>query len=203
MAFTSKHLKLSRLQLLQLVGRLERRVKTLEAQVEILAKEKPATDRHQANITGQSAEIFVAKLLNAEATLRNADHDMIVKNGLRLEVKGSACNTFRSGKYWYRRWTWHNFMGIGKQQKFFHRLILVGEAPDDLREEYLDPLSPYVIFDLPFSFAQRIAADRSDERGHFAFGVIASPDSAKSSASNRELWRHQVTQEQLISEYRT
>ena len=146
MPCNSSHLDLSNPQLLRLVERLQKKVEVLEAQLKVLSMRKVATDRHAANHTGRAAEFFVAELLNAKATVRNADHDLIVKGKRRLEVKGSACNTFNTGKYWYRRWTWHNFMGVGKQQKSFHRLILVGEAPEDLRNEYLDPLSPYAIF---------------------------------------------------------
>lgn len=197
----TSHLDLSPAQLRKLVERLHKKVGLLEAQIAILSKQRIPTDKHSANHTGRAAEVFVGELLNAKATVRNADHDLIVKGKRRLEVKGSACNTFNSGKNWYRRWTWHNFMGVGKQQKTFHRLILVGEAPEDLRNEYLDPSSPYVIFDLSLAFAQRIAAERSNDRGLFAFHVLARPGSAKSSASNRELWRYQVTRADLIARY--
>ena len=109
-------------QLIRLVERLQKKIALLERQMRILAKEKCVVDRHEANLTGRTAELFVERLLNATATKRNADHDLVVRGRRRLEVKGSACNSFSSGKYWYRRWTWHNFMGVGKQQKSFNRL---------------------------------------------------------------------------------
>ena len=60
-------------------------VRALRGQVRLLKK-------HASNSTGLEAELFVAKLLNVDLTQRNAGHDLVTQNDLKIEIKGSKCN---------------------------------------------------------------------------------------------------------------
>ena len=152
------------------------------------------------NSTGQHAEVYVTELLNGVPSIKNDAHDITVRGGMRLEVKGSAVNTFRNKGSTNdgRRWTWHNFLGVGGA-KTYHSLILVGEADKKSLTTYEDKDAPYVIFDVPFKWACAVAKEKKSAR--FSFHLQARRSAAKG-ARSREIWQFEVTREQLVSRYR-
>lgn len=182
-------------------ARLLKRVQRLEKEIANHQASRVRADRHSSNSTGTLAEDYVCKLLGGKATERNADHDLVIGRR-RFEIKGSKCNMFYSGVYSYTRWTWHNFLGIGSK-KTFHRLILVGEADPAHRSTYRDPRSPYVIFDVPVSFAKEVAASRARYGSIFTFQLISHRDGAKTSALCKKMWDYEVTRSELKDRYRT
>jgi hypothetical protein len=165
-------------------GRLERKVSWLKRLIR--------------NSTGENAELSIAELLNAMHSEKNDAHDMTVRDGKLLEVKGSLCNHFnvKKGDYW--RWTWHNFLGSGGN-KTYDRLILVGEADKKYIETYRDKKAPFVIFDVPFKWASDVAREKKTVK--FAFHLQTKLSGAKS-ARCREIWKFEVTREELISRYK-
>lgn len=150
--------------------------------------------------TGENAEIYIADLLNGKPSIKEAAHDMTVRGGMRLEVKGSVVNIFRNQGSINdgRRWTWHNFLGSGGA-KTYHSLILVGEADKESLTTYKDKDAPYVIFDVPFKWACAVAKEKKSAR--FAFHLQARRSAAKGTHS-RAIWQFEVTREQLVSKYR-
>jgi hypothetical protein len=182
--------------------RLQKRIERLEAEVARLKAHRERASRHAANSTGKEAEDYVCRLLGAKATERNADHDFVIGRR-RFEIKGSKCNLFYNDAaqtYAYCRWTWHNFLGVGSK-KTYHRLILVAEADPSRKDTYQDKRSPYVIFDLPFAFAKKIAAERAQADGRFAFHLISHRDGARSSALCQEMWKFEITRAELKQRY--
>ena len=183
-------------------ARLRKRIEKLEAEIVRHREQRRRASRHAANSTGKEAEDYVCRLLGAKATERNADHDFVIGRR-RFEIKGSKCNLFYPGPdqtYSYSRWTWHNFLGVGSK-KTYHRLILVAEADPSRKATYRDKRSPYVIFDLPFAFAKKIASERARADGRFAFHLISHREGAKSSVLCREMWKFEVTRAELKQRY--
>lgn len=165
------------------------------------ALREPA-NRHSSNSTGQEAEEYVCKLLGTNKTERNADHDFVIGRK-RFEVKGSKCNLFYSGKnrkHAYYRWTWHNFLGVGRN-KTYNRLILVGEADLARQNSYRDRRSPYVIFDVPIAFAKKIVEQRVITNNRFAFHLISHRAGAKTSRLCQQMWDFETTRAELKKRY--
>lgn len=111
---------------------------------------------HPTLAKGIRGETIFAKLLRATRATRGAPHDLVTRRGeLRLEVKYSSLlrtYTNREG----HRWVWTKLFGeMGNKQ--FDRLLLIGDLDPRFRERYLDPTSPYVIFDLPYQDALDLA----------------------------------------------
>ena len=150
--------------------------------------------------TGENAELYIVELLNGSPSIKEAAHDLTVRGGKRVEVKGSDLNTFRNKGSIndYRRWTWHNFLGSGGA-KVYHRLILVGEPDKKSSMTYKDKDAPYVIFDVPFKWAYDVAKEKKSAR--FAFHLQGRSSSAKG-ARSREIWQFEVTREELVSRYK-
>lgn len=178
---------------------LSRRIQQLERQLATLTQQVRLASRHTSNSTGKQAEDFVCHLLGAKPTERNADHDLVIGRR-KFEVKGAKCAACRVGDYFYNRWTWHNFLGIGKK-KTFHRLILVGEADKQNQDTYRDPGSPYVIFDISMAFAQQIAESRANYGGRFTFQLFTKRGGAKSSKLCQEIWKYEITRVELQQRY--
>ena len=150
------------------------------------------------NSTGQNAELYILELLNGIPSIRNDGHDMIVRGGKLLEVKGSDCSHFKVNKGDYHRWTWHNFLGSGGN-KTYHRLILVGEPDKKYIETYKDKKAPFVIFDVPFEWANDFANNKKTKK--FSFHLQSKKGGAKG-IHLRKMWEFEVTREELISRYK-
>ena len=175
-------------------------VKDLRNANQVLRGRVLLLEKHASNSTGFEAEQFVAKLLNVDLTKRNAGHDLATQNGRKIEIKGSKSNVMMIGAYQYRRWTWHNFLGIGKKPKIYDNLILVAQADPDCRSEYRDKTSDYVVFDVPFDWGKALSQERAKYNGRFSFPLMAKPSSAKS-RRGLELWGFEVTRKELVSKY--
>jgi len=98
-------------------------------------------------VQGIRGESLIAHLVNGKMTTHIAPHDVDTPSGTKLEVKFSrltipvpGCNT--------KRWNWCYPLG-SRLTKTYDRLILIGEADQRYTQFYLDPNSPYVMFDIP------------------------------------------------------
>jgi hypothetical protein len=118
---------------------------------------------------------------------------------VRIEVKLSALRPVNGGDDSTMRWTWGKPFGQSGA-KSYDRLLLVGEADGRYANEYLDPESPYVFFDVPYS-----AVDSLSGRGGTAGRLIrlsSNPARVKSLAG--DLYRkYQVTAAALMARYST
>ena len=94
-------------------------------------------------------ELLVAELLQGRITTHTAPHDVVVGKGLKLEVKYARLNTPNLRFPNSQRWSWAHPLGQ-KGGKDFDRLLLIAEADPRYREDYRDPNSPYVLFDVPY-----------------------------------------------------
>jgi hypothetical protein len=126
---------------------LTRRIAELESIVAILQERIDMLEGVPSLRAGMRGESLVAELVNGRMTIHTAPHDVVVTNGIKLEVKFSRLNIPNRASD-SRRWSWNHPLGL-KQGKDFDRLLLVGEADPRYRDDYKDPDSPYVIFDVP------------------------------------------------------
>ena len=152
------------------------------------------------NSTGQNAELYIVELLNGMPSTKNDGHDVTVRGGKRLEVKGADINIFRNKGSINdgRRWTWHNFLGVGGA-KTYDNLILVGEIDKNYIKDYKDKKSEFVIFDIPFEWAKDFASRKKTK-------IFTLHLQTKITGSRgihlREIWQFEVTREALISKYK-
>lgn len=121
----------------QKIAEFEAEIITLRARVRSLEES-----------AGIAAEQWVAELIGGALTTGSAFHDIITPNSTRFEVKFSRLNipmkTSNS-----RRWSWGHPLGYAGAKQF-DRLILAAEIDARFRDQYLDPLALYVLFDIPF-----------------------------------------------------
>jgi hypothetical protein len=132
---------------------LKQRIAELEAENAALRQRL----RVMEPLEGITAEVFVAELVGGAVTRGLAPHDIIGRDGTTFEVKFARLNI--PGKGRSRRWPWRNALGSGGAKRY-DRLILVGETDPRFRDRYLEPDSPYVIFDVPFEAVSSLMKDR-------------------------------------------
>lgn len=122
---------------------------------------------HPAIAKGLKGESLVASLLSLKHSRRGSGHDLQSRTGgLLFEIKYSSL--LRAiGERPIRRWVWTKLFGeLGRKQ--YHRLLLIGDADPRFQSSYLDPNSPYVIFDLPYKNAVELAGGvRHGRAGQF------------------------------------
>ena len=103
---------------------------------------------HNHNM-GKKGENLVNDAINGGSlTLWTEQHDLVTADGVRLEIKFSKLHTPVKGAI-TMRWAWGHCLG-SRNSKKYERLILIGEADLRYRTDYLDPTSPYTLFDVPF-----------------------------------------------------
>ena len=139
-----------------------------------------------------SAEYQIARLIGGTLTDGLAAHDMVCARGKKFEVKFSRIN---SGTIYSKRWSWGHPLGAGGR-KVFHRLILVGEVDPRYASRYLDPKSPYVIFDVPFAAVKRLM--RKDP----IIQINTNPEPTSSSADILLFERFQISRRALKTRYK-
>lgn len=180
-------------------------IKKLEAENASLRSER---DRLLDNIHRLEAEIFLPESLRAESfvarlvsgllSVRNASIDILSGSGRKLEVKFSKlgfADLRRTIKT--KRWAWSKPFGESGNKRY-DRLILIGLK--DERFDYLDPLSPFVIFDVPYGeiFPLTINTNRGKYR---SIHLTTNPNTAKSRASPL-FKKYQITERDLEARYR-
>lgn len=158
---------------------LRRRIVELESMIATLQERIDILEGVPSLRAGMRGESLVAELVNGRMTIHTAPHDIVVTNGIKLEVKFSRLNIPNRASD-SRRWSWNHPLGI-KQSKDFDRLLLIGEVDPRYRDDYKDPDSPYVIFDIPRDLVVRM------NQGDNHLSITTNPSRGGDTASTRRL----------------
>lgn len=127
---------------------------------------------------GIQGETLVADFIKGVRSKRGAGHDVLTTDGLQLiEVKYSSLLQAIGGRP-IRRWVWTKLFGeLGRKQ--YDRLLLVGESDSRFMDLYVDPTSPYVIFDIPYENAiELVGGVKSGRYGQIQ--LTSNPSTVKS-----------------------
>src|ERR1035441_7881495 len=172
--------------------RLRAENRRLRAEVEFL-RSNPSVAR------GLKGESLVANLISAKPTKRGASHDLESDGGrVRFEVKSSGLLNHMSGRP-LKRWVWTKLFGeLG--QKSYDRLLLVGDTDARYRAAYADPRSPYVLFDLPYADAVKLAGGVKPGRSS-RIDLTTNPTSVRSFRSSALFKYFQVTTAEFQRRY--
>jgi hypothetical protein len=125
------------------VLRLQARVRQLEAECEAL---KPFDADH--------AEFLIAELTGGDKANHHDPHDVLLKNGLRLQAKYSHLNKPNLSKT--KRWNWGKPLGLLDRTGDYDFLVLVGEKDNRYESQYPAD-SRYVLFLVPREEVLRVA----------------------------------------------
>jgi len=174
--------------------------KPLLARLQALEKENALLKQRVAILEGTPVlsqgirgERLISEMLDGKMTVHTTSHDVELKDGTTLEVKFSRltvpmpnCNT--------KRWNWCYPLG-SRFTKVYDRLLLVAEADPRYLEQYADPESPYVFFDIPFD---EIGAIKGSENW---IGLTTNPCSKRKSRRQVLFEQYQVTRTILKERY--
>lgn len=180
----------------QELAKLSRENLTLREENSRLLKKIEILEKHPTLAKGIAGETLVVKLLGGELTNKNANHDIYLeRNGVRIEVKYSNLNLAVDYST-TQRWAWSKIFGeSGKKE--YDRLILVGDTDPRWRERYLEPESPYVIFDIPLAEAMPLTTLTGRYR---SIQLSTNPKKARSAAAPM-FSRYQVALAHLAERY--
>lgn len=154
---------------------------------------------HPTLAKGIRGETIFATLLRATRATRGAPHDLVTLGGeLRLEVKySSLLRTYSTREG--RRWVWTKLFGeMGN--KNFDRLLLIGDLDPHFRESYIDPGSPYVIFDVSYQDALELA-DGAQPGRKSRLHLTTNPRTVTSWRSRALFESFQVPTSELLARY--
>jgi len=129
---------------------LQLRIRELEAENLRLRERIDFLEGVPSLRAGMHGELLIAELLQGRITTHTAPHDVVLSEGLTIEVKFARLNTPNLRFPNSQRWSWAHPLGQ-KGGKIYHRLLLIAEADPRYRDLYRDPMCPYVLFDVPFS----------------------------------------------------
>ena len=176
---------------------LREKIKVLEKELMNLRKKVAFFENHPSISDGIRGESLVASLVNGLIIGGCSPYDVISNRDVRIEVKFSRLNVVGQTT---KRWNWAKPFG-GSGNKVYDRLLLIGEKDDRYTDLYLDPQSPYILFDVPFKEVSLLTTKAS--RHGFAGAHITlttNPRKAKSRASL--LFRdYQITEKTLKEKY--
>ena len=130
-------------------------VLVLRTRVAELEYELAFLKTHPTLLQGLRGETLVAQLTGGALTQYAAQHDVVLPNSVRVEVKFSKLNKPAPGST-TRRWNWSKPLGWRDKGKDFDFLLLIGEKDHRFPEQYLDK-SPYVFFLIPKGHVQEVA----------------------------------------------
>jgi hypothetical protein len=137
-------------------GRLASHLEEANQQILELRKKLEFFELHERLVAGMRGETIIAKITGGIPTAVHADHDLYLPaQDLRLEIK-FAHLTMASTTNKVMRWEWSCVFGRGGAKEY-DRLILVGDTNTLHRSKYMDPDSPYIIFDVPFDEVMSIS----------------------------------------------
>jgi len=128
---------------------LLQRVASLEEENALLKRRIGFLEGMPVLVQGIKGETIISQLIGGTMTPHIAPHDVDGPGGTQIEVKFSRLTTPVPGCR-TRRWNWCYPLGA-RHTKSYDRLILVGEADPRFAEHYMEPESPYVLFDVPLA----------------------------------------------------
>jgi hypothetical protein len=151
---------------------------------------------------GIKGENIIAQITNCARTTGNACYDLEGYNSegkVRIEVKISRLTTSVKGEI-SRQWKWNRVFGLGGK-KAYDRLILVGDADPRYSQEYLDPTSPYIVFDVPFHEVANLIT-KGGALGRDMIQMSSNPNAKRRARGSVKLFKeYQVTYADLTSRY--
>ncbi|MDQ3175556.1 MAG: hypothetical protein M3Q91_17920, partial [Acidobacteriota bacterium] len=178
-----------------LIEKQHAQILLLEAQVaELRAALNPT--RESSHEKARKAEQFIAELLGCEFAPHVARHDLLaVKSGIKFEVKFSSLTYPKGRTSSIRYWLWTAIFGE-KDGKIFDHLILVGQSDSEYREIYVEPDSPFVLFDLSYSETLSFLNNHGDIQ------LNTNPNGLRKPVFKLLYKEHQITRNQLCLRYR-
>lgn len=177
---------------------LEKTIAALNSENERLRHKVAFFENHPNIASGIRGESLISNLVSGVETSFNAPFDIETSTGIRIEVKYSKLNLAnRKQTSTTKRWSWKNIFGSGGQKRY-DRLILIGESDPSHYQKYLQPESPYVIFDIGFEEVMELTS--STEHCQRLIQLSTNPTSVRSRAKSL-FSEHQVAPEQLSQRY--
>lgn len=126
---------------------LKSRIEKLEKENVELKSEISFLKTHPVFVKGFKGEQLVCDLTSGSLTSFAVGHDVVLKNGSKIEVKYSKL-VIPNLNGTSRRWQWSKPLGFMDKGKDYNFLLLVGDKDYRFQEQYLDE-SPYVFFLIP------------------------------------------------------
>jgi hypothetical protein len=151
-------------------------------------------------VDGIKGETLVANLIGGKLTPHTAPHDLALgrkgRRDLKIEVKYS--NLGQPDKNVpTKRWSWAGIFGL-YHGKDFDRILLIGAADPRYKRFYRDVRSPFVIFDLSYKDAKRIARGSDGN----IIQLTTNPLSVTSAHLKELFHQHQCTTAELKKRYK-
>lgn len=134
---------------------LEEENKILRLRVESLERELAFLKTHTSIAQGMRGESLIMDLAGGVIGSYASQHDLMLKDGTKIEVKFSKLNTPNLNAS-TRRWSWSKPLGWKDKGKNYDLLLLVGEKDERFKVHDIDD-SPYVFFLVPYSNVHEIA----------------------------------------------
>jgi len=174
------------------------RITDLEAELETCRRENKLLRSKLGStvwrVDAEKAEAFIYDLIGGTRTRGSAPYDLEAPDGTTIEVKFSNLNKAmpNSGM---RRWVWARVLGRNNA-KIFDRLILLGPHDPRFREQMRDPVSKWVIFDVPYDEVLSLA----EKDGMIWVGTHATKF-GKRLTHRRLMCEYQVSQNEIKARY--
>jgi hypothetical protein len=128
---------------------LEEENLALRMRIVVLEKEVEFLKTHPSIAQGIRGETLVARITGGVIGAYADQHDILVGQRVKIEVKFSKLNSPNS-RASTKRWNWSKPLGWQDKGKDYDFLLLVGEKDLRFTAQYLDE-SPYVFFLVPRS----------------------------------------------------
>jgi hypothetical protein len=170
-----------------MVFSLEEENLALRMRIAVLEKEVEFLKTHPSIAQGMRGETLVAKITEGIIGAYADEHDILVGQRVKVEVKFSKLNS-PNPRATTRRWNWSKPLGWKDKGKDYDFLLLVGEKDLRFPTQYLDE-SPYVFFLVPHSEAVTVMSSGAAIGGNVQ--IISNLAKAKS-ASSVAIKRHMV-----------
>lgn len=170
---------------------LRKQVIKLEARLEFLGK-------HQTLARGMAGEKLVSRLTGGMLTVHTAPTDLLLENGIHLEIKLAMISRSSKGYAGGRRWQWQKIFGE-RNGKSYDYLLLLGESDPNHMQSYREPGSPYVMFAVPYDSVLSLTTAGTPP-GARAINLSTNPERARGISSSLYS-RFERTSAELTSQF--
>lgn len=182
------------------IAALQRENSALRSKVKELEERVTFLTTHAALRAGIVGEQLISQIVDGVRTSYAAQHDIVGKDGSRIEVKYARLNCADPGATSTKRWPWGKIFGEGGD-KDYDFLVLIGERDERYARLYKDPLSPFVLFVLPFANIEPFTMSMNGGR-YRAIQLSSNPSSARLGHRAKRLFTEfQVTPAELSSRF--
>jgi len=174
---------------------LEKENELLKNKIEQLKEKNRSLSKGHWRTNGNIGEEHIATLLDGAITPSNCRYDVLLLNGLKLEVKYASLSRPNIKKAQTKAWKWSEFKGLdGKKE--YDSLILVGEIDKKYKNLHADPDEDYIYFDIPFGDVDKLI-DKSR-----MVTLTTNPETVRSKVNIRLFNEYQKTKKQLREKYK-